>query len=35
MVRVQALMGYADANTLLGYPHVQTDLLADLLALLR
>jgi len=34
MVRVQALMGHADANTLLRYTHVQPDLLADLLPLL-
>jgi site-specific recombinase XerD len=35
MVRVQALMGHADANTLLGYAHVRPDPLADLLPLLN
>jgi integrase len=34
MIRVQSLMGHADANTLLRYAHVQPDPLADLLALL-
>jgi integrase len=34
MVRVQALMGHADANTLLRYAHVQPDPLADLLLFL-
>jgi site-specific recombinase XerD len=34
MVRVQALMGHADANTRLRYTHVQPDPLADLLPLL-
>jgi site-specific recombinase XerD len=34
MVRVQALMGHADANTLLRYTHVQPHPLADLLPLL-
>jgi hypothetical protein len=34
MVYVQALMGHADANTLLRYAHVQPALLADLLPLL-
>jgi site-specific recombinase XerD len=34
MVRVQALMGHADANTLLRYAHVQPDPMADLLSLL-
>jgi integrase len=35
MVRVQSLMGHADANTLLRYAHVQPDPLADLLPLLE
>jgi integrase len=35
MVRVQALMGHADANTLLRYTHVQPDPLADLFPLLQ
>jgi site-specific recombinase XerD len=34
MIRVQNLMGHADANTLLRYTHVQVDPMADLLALL-
>jgi integrase len=34
MIRVQNLMGHADANTLLRYAHVQPDPLADLLPLL-
>jgi integrase len=36
MIRVQSLMGHADANTLLRlrYAHVQPDPLADLLPLL-
>jgi hypothetical protein len=34
MVRVQSLMGYADANTLLRYAHMQVDAMADLLPLL-
>jgi site-specific recombinase XerD len=34
MVRVQSLMGHADANTLLRYAHVQVDPMADLLPLL-
>jgi site-specific recombinase XerD len=34
MVRVQALMGHADANTLLRYAHVQVNPMTDLLALL-
>jgi site-specific recombinase XerD len=34
MIRVQALMGHADANTLLRYAHVQPDPRQDLLPLL-
>jgi hypothetical protein len=34
MVRVQALMGHADAITLLRYLYVQVDPMADLLPLL-
>jgi integrase len=34
LIRVRALMGHADANTLLRYAHVQPDPLADLLPLL-
>jgi site-specific recombinase XerD len=34
MIRVQSLMGHADANTLLQYAHVQVDPMADLLNLL-
>jgi site-specific recombinase XerD len=34
MIRVQSLMGHADANTLLRYAHVQPDPLQDLLPLL-
>jgi site-specific recombinase XerD len=34
MVRVQSLVGHADANTLLRYAHVQIDPLANLLALI-
>ena len=34
MIRVQSLMGHADANALLRYTHVQPDPLADLLQLL-
>jgi hypothetical protein len=35
MLWVKALMGHADANTLLRYAHVQPDPLADLLPLLE
>jgi site-specific recombinase XerD len=34
IIRVQSLMGHADANTLLRYVHVQVDPMADLLPLL-
>jgi site-specific recombinase XerD len=34
MIRVQSLLGHADANTLLRYAHVQPDPLADILPLL-
>jgi integrase len=34
MIRVQNLMGHADANTLLRYARVQVDPMADLLRLL-
>jgi site-specific recombinase XerD len=34
LIRVRALMGHSDANTLLRYAHVQADPLADLLPLL-
>lgn len=34
MIRVQKLLGHADANTLLRYSHVQPDPMADLLRLL-
>jgi integrase len=34
IIRVQALMGHADANTLLRYAHGQVDPMADLLPLL-
>lgn len=34
MIRVQALMGHASAETLLRYAHVQPDPMADLLPLL-
>jgi site-specific recombinase XerD len=34
LVPVRALMGHADANTLVHYAHVQPDRLADLLPLL-
>jgi hypothetical protein len=34
MIRVQSLLGHADANTLLRYAHVQSDPLQDLLPLL-
>jgi hypothetical protein len=35
MIRVQGLMGYADANIRLCYVHVQVDDMADLLLLLE
>jgi len=35
MIRVQSLMGHADANTLLRHAHVQVDPMADLLRLLE
>jgi site-specific recombinase XerD len=34
MIRVQSLMGHADAKTLLRYAHVQVEPIADLLPLL-